>query len=103
MRVNANSEPPEQQELYDLPDILEPYPRIARSKENRGHVVARPSIVSGEKYEDVSRAYIRTLHSVLIGEEIPSVAAVALEKELIQITGFKPGSPSKGVWPDKAQ
>jgi len=26
-----------------------------------------------------------------------------LEKELIQITGFKPGSPSKGVWPDKAQ
>jgi trehalose/maltose transport system substrate-binding protein len=103
MRVNANSEPPKQQELYDLPDILEPYPRIARSKQNPGRVVARPSIVSGEKYEDVSRAYIRTLHSVLIGEEIPSVAAVALEKELIQITGFKPGLPSKGAWPDKAQ
>ncbi len=103
MRVSANSEPPRQQELYDLPDILEPYPRIARSKQNRGRVVARPSIVSGEKYEDISRAYIRTLHSVLIGEEIPAVAAVALEKELLQITGFKPGLPPKGVWPDKAQ
>jgi len=56
--------------------------------------VARPSIDSGEKYEDVSRAYIRALHSVLTGEEIPSVAAAALEKQLIQITGFKPTSLS---------
>jgi hypothetical protein len=56
-------------------------------------VVARPSVVAGEKYEDVSRAYIRALHSVLTGEQIPSVAAASLEKELSQITGFRPGSP----------
>ncbi len=36
----------------------------------------------------------RALHSVLTGEEIPSVAAAALEKQLIQITGFKPTSLS---------
>jgi trehalose/maltose transport system substrate-binding protein len=89
----ANSEPPKEQELYDLPEILEPYPLLAASRQHPGRVVARPSIVSGEKYEDVSRAYIRALHSVLAGEQIPSVAAAALEKELIQITGFRPGSP----------
>jgi trehalose/maltose transport system substrate-binding protein len=94
MRASANSEIPKQQELYDLPQILEPYPRLAASWQHRGTVVARPSIVSGEKYEDVSRAYIRALHSVLTGEKTASVAAATLEKELVQITGFRQGPPS---------
>jgi trehalose/maltose transport system substrate-binding protein len=94
MRASANSEVPKEPELYDLPEILEPYPQLAASRQQRGSVVARPSIVSGEKYEDVSQAYIRALHSVLTGEKTASVAAAALEKELVQITGFRPGSPS---------
>ena len=92
MRASANSEVPKEQELYDLPEILGPYPKLAASWQHRGNVVARPSIVSGEKYEDVSRAYIRALHSVLTGDKVPSEAAAALEKELIQITGFKAGT-----------
>ena len=100
-RASANSEVPKEQELYDLPEILEPYPQLAASRQQRGSVVARPSIVSGEKYEDVSRAYIRALHSVLTGEKTPSMAAAALEKELIQITGFRPGSPSNRAWSGK--
>jgi trehalose/maltose transport system substrate-binding protein len=95
MRASANSEARKGFELYDLPEILEPYPEFAASRQHPGHVVARPSIVSGEKYEDVSRAYIRALHSVLTGGETPSDAAAALEKELIQITGFRPESPAK--------
>jgi trehalose/maltose transport system substrate-binding protein len=94
MRVSTNSEAPKEPELYDLPEVLEPYPQLAASRQHPGRVVARPSIVSGEKYEDVSRAYIRALHSVLTGEETPSVAVAALEKELIQITGFRARSPS---------
>lgn len=94
MRASLNPDPPKQQELYSLPEIMDPYPRLTASKEHPGRVVARPSIVSGEKYEDVSRAYIRALHSVLTSEENPSVAAATLEKELSQITGFKTGSPS---------
>jgi trehalose/maltose transport system substrate-binding protein len=94
MRTNASSEAPKEQELYDLPEILDPYPKVAASRQHPGRVVARPSTVSGEKYEDVSRAYIRALHSVLTGEQIPSVAAAALEKQLIQITGFKAASLS---------
>jgi trehalose/maltose transport system substrate-binding protein len=94
MRASANSETPKEQELYDLPEILDPYPQLAASRPHPGLVVTRPSTVSGAKYEDVSRAYIQALHSVLTGEETPSAAAAALEKELIQITNFRVGSPS---------
>ncbi len=94
MRASANSEEPKEQELYDLPEILNPYPQLAASRRRPGHVVTRPSIVAGVKYEEVSRAYIRALHSVLTGEETPSAAAAALEKELIQITNFRVRSPS---------
>jgi len=93
MRATAHSEVPKQPELFDLPAILEPYPQLATSRQQRGSVVARPSVVSGAHYEDVSQAYIRALHSVLIGEKPAPVAAAALEKELVQITGFRPRSP----------
>jgi hypothetical protein len=55
--------------------------------------VARPSIVAGQKYEEVTRAYIGTLHPVqpVKGRRL---AAAELEKELMEITGFKRGLPS---------
>jgi len=96
MRASANSKMPKEQELYDLPEILEPYPQLAAAWQHRGSVVARPSIVSGEKYEDVSRAYIQALHSVLTREQNPSAAAAALEKKLVELTGFSTGPPPKG-------
>jgi trehalose/maltose transport system substrate-binding protein len=86
---------PSEQILFELPEILEPYPQLPESSRHGGAVVARPSIVSGEKYEAVSRAYIRAAHSVLTREKIPSVAAAALEKELMEITGFSAGLPLK--------
>jgi len=94
-RASEHFEPPKERELYELPLILEPYPQLAKSRQHGGDVVARPSIVAGEKYEDVTRAYTRAVHSVLTGEKIPSVAAAALEKELVEMIGFKPGPPSK--------
>ena len=60
--------------------------------------MARPSIIAGQKYEDVSRAYIRAVHSVLTGEKNPSLAAADLEKELVEITGFRKGPPPKRDW-----
>jgi trehalose/maltose transport system substrate-binding protein len=95
-RAGENSEPPKELELYEMPVILDPYPRLANSRRHGGGVVARPSIVTGQQYEDVSRAYIRAVHSVLTGEKIPSVAAADLEKELVEITGFRKGPPPKG-------
>ena len=41
----------------------------------------------------VHMPYIEAVHSALTGEKIPSVAAADLEKQLVEITGFKKGPP----------
>lgn len=96
--AREHSEPPIQFELFALPSILQPYPGLPQENRDGGGVVARPSIVAGGKYEAVSRAYIRALHSVLTGKKTAPIAAAALEKELIAITGFKNGPPSTRRW-----
>jgi trehalose/maltose transport system substrate-binding protein len=87
-------------ELYDPTAIL----RVKRSSAETGQqpvsgVVARPSTVAGEKYEEVSRAYIQSVHSVLLGQSRAPEAAASLERELVRITGFKTGPPSRNRVP----
>jgi trehalose/maltose transport system substrate-binding protein len=84
----------ERLELYDLPGILDQDPHSAKRSKPWDGVIARPSGIVGDKYEQVTRAYFETVHSVLTGERGASEAAAALEKELIGITGFKKGPPS---------
>jgi trehalose/maltose transport system substrate-binding protein len=88
-----HSAPPREFQLYELPAVLQMYPQLPDLRQNGGRVVARPSIVAGQKYEEVTRAYIGALHSVLTGERTAPVAAAELEKELMEITGFKRGPP----------
>jgi trehalose/maltose transport system substrate-binding protein len=87
-------------ELYDPTAIL----RAKRSPADTGKqqvsgVVARPSTVAGDKYEDVSRAYIQAIHSVLLGQSRAPEAAASLERELVRITGLKTGPPSRNRVP----
>lgn len=89
----ASVEPPQEPELFDLPLELQPYRIPSGSDQQRGGLVARPSIVSGQAYEQVTRAYMMAVHSVLKGEKKAPEAAAALEKQLIEITGFKTGPP----------
>jgi trehalose/maltose transport system substrate-binding protein len=56
-------------------------------------MVARPSIETGSAYKTVSKAYSDAVHSVLTGQESAPEAAAKLEKQLIGITGFRPGAP----------
>jgi trehalose/maltose transport system substrate-binding protein len=95
--IRAGEHPPAPTDLtlYELPQILKAYPKLAKLKEPGARLVARPSVSAGAKYEDVTRACIRAVHSVLTGEKISSVAAAKLEKELVGITGFGTGSPSR--------
>lgn len=93
-----HSEVPKELELYELPRILKPFPQLANLQQLGGGVVARPSVVAGQNYEEVSRAFIRQVHAVLTGEKQPAAAAAALEKELATITGFRPGPPPKRSW-----
>jgi len=93
-RTHVVSQPPTLSELYDLPEALEPNPRLdLLGQAFRTSMVSRPSDVAGKKYEDVTDAYIQAVHSVLTGEKSAPEAAAALENELVRITGFKKGPP----------
>src|ERR1700722_14645585 len=94
-RSQVFSQPPTLPELYDLPEVLEPNPRFdLLSRAFRTGTVSRPSNVTGEKYHDVSDAYMQAVHSGLAGGGGGPEAAAALEDELVRITGFKTRPPS---------
>jgi trehalose/maltose transport system substrate-binding protein len=82
-------------QLYDLPQPLQAYAPSAQRSEQSSQLVSRPSNVTGQAYEDVTKAYIQAVHAVLAGESTAPVAAAALEKQLVAITGFKTGPPPK--------
>src|SRR5260370_14619740 len=85
--VRSHAEPPKQLELYELPSILKAYSHFdVGQHQNGGGVVSRPSSVTGQKYEEVARAYIRAVHSVLTGKTTTPETAASLEKELVVIT-----------------
>jgi trehalose/maltose transport system substrate-binding protein len=93
-RSRVLSLPPTLPELYNLPEVLKPNPRFdLLSQAFQTGTVSRPSNVTGEKYQDVSDAYIQAVHSVLTGDKRAPEAAAALEKKLVHITGFKEGPP----------
>lgn len=102
-RSQVLSQPPTLPELYSLPEVLEPNPRFELlSRAFRTGTVSRPSNITGEKYQDVSGAYIQAVHTVLTGEKSAPEAAAALENELVRITGFKTGPPSgKSAHPEQ--
>ena len=89
----SRPEPAAEPQLYDLPQILQAYAPSRQSSEQSARLVSRPSNVSGNAYQDVTQAYIEAVHSVLTGESSAPMAAAALEKQLVAITGFKTGPP----------
>jgi trehalose/maltose transport system substrate-binding protein len=91
--ASAQSEPPARLDLHELPAVLRPFSPPAGSRHVGGRAVARPSAVAGQRYDAVTQAYIRHVRSVVTGEQQPSAAAEALERELLAITGFRPGPP----------
>jgi trehalose/maltose transport system substrate-binding protein len=85
---------------YDPTAILKTKRNSAgNGKQQVSGLVARPSTVAGEKYEEVSRAYIEAVRSVLLGQNGAPEAAASLEQKLVRITGFKPGPPSRNRVP----
>ena len=93
--TSAQSEVPKEVSFHELPVVLNPYPQLGKVNQHGSVVVARPSVAAGDKYEEVTRAYIEAVHSVLTKKKAASTAAADLETRLIQITGFRRGVPSK--------
>jgi len=90
----SHSEPAAEPQLYDLPQILQAYaPSRQPSEQKRSRLASRPSNVTGNAYHDVTQGYIQAVHSVLTGERSAPMAAAALDKQLVAITGFKTGPP----------
>ena len=96
-RSYARLQPPARLELRELPAVLRPFFPVAESKPS-GAVVSRPSAVVGSHYEDVTKAYIREVRSVLTAEKPAAAAADALEQDLMAITGFRRGPPATPDW-----
>ena len=69
--------------------------RHEESAGNPPRLVSRPSSETGAQYEQVTRAYVGEVHSVLAGEKSAALAAASLEKQLVRITGFQIGPPLK--------
>jgi trehalose/maltose transport system substrate-binding protein len=76
----------------DPPSISEPFASPTASNRRAG-IVARPSVAAGSTYKQVSKAYIDAVHSVLLGQKEASEAAAELEKQLVEITGFRARPP----------
>ena len=89
----SHPEPAAEPQLYELPQILQAYAPSPQLSHRSSRLVSRPSNVTGYAYEYATRAYFQTVHSVLTGERSAPVAAAALEKQLVAITGFKTGPP----------
>ncbi len=96
IRAQIQSNQAEDRAFIDTPQVqVDGRPAESlKANPNASGVVIRPSSLVGNKYEQVSRAYISAVHSVLTQEKGAPEAAAALEKELVRMTGFKTGPPS---------
>jgi len=93
---NRKGTAPGQSEIYNLPSMLEVRSDSQKPTEHQIDFIRRPSVEAGAGYKQVSAAYAAAVHSVLTGEKTAPAAAAELEKQLIQITGFRPGPPKPG-------
>ena len=97
IRAQIHSNQVEESAVVNQSDI-QSLPSVSNANRNpeeavRARLVIRPSTETGSQYEQIARAYMDAVHSVLAGEKPAPQAAAALEKKLVAITGFKTGPP----------
>ena len=89
---NKHAMLPVRHDLYADPKYLGSRPQIEQLwKELETVSVARPSTISGVHYDEVSRAYTSSVHSILAGDADAEKAISDLQAKLEKITGGKPG------------
>jgi trehalose/maltose transport system substrate-binding protein len=95
IRVSETEETasPNQPEVHDPPSGVYPHNDANRSSQSKSIAINRPSSETGRTYEQVTRAYMGAVHSVLTGEKEAPQAAAEVERRLIKITGFTTGPP----------
>lgn len=73
-------------ELYDDPEVLQAVPFFGSLKATFVDAVARPSRVTGARYNQVSSEFFSTAHSVLSGQEQAGPALEALATKLDRLS-----------------
>ncbi len=87
-------------ELYNDPGMLAANPHFSTVlKTYRNDKVWRPSKETGKRYPDLSRAYNRTVHEILVGQKNVARALSDLQAELMQITGLNAPAPGTSSGP----
>jgi trehalose/maltose transport system substrate-binding protein len=83
LQARVLSTPPTIPALYDEPSVISANKHIREIKEAflRG-LVARPSTVTGPKYTEVSEAFSKAVHSVLVHEKNGAAAAAEVEQQV---------------------
>jgi trehalose/maltose transport system substrate-binding protein len=72
--------------VYDDVDVLKVNPYYTSMKGVfLGGAVVRPSTVSGNRYNDVSRIYFTNVHQILTGHKTAEMAVADIERELRQL------------------
>lgn len=72
--------------LYEDPEVVEAVPFLAELYPTISSAVARPSTITGEKYNRVSAAFWGAVHDVLSGETEAGPALSSLSQELAKIS-----------------
>lgn len=90
---NRKSAPHAPFEIANLPTVSEMDHDSKKPIEQGIDLARRPSVEAGARYKQVSAAYAEAVHAVLTGQKRAPEAAADLEKQLIEITGFRTGPP----------
>ena len=89
-RCITSAEPATIPDLYNDPQVVAANPYFSTVLEvYRKGLTLRPSTAAGKVYGEVSRAYYEAVHAVLADKKTAAEAAVALQGELVHITGLK--------------
>jgi len=72
--------------LYDDPEILAANPFMGELKETFVNAIARPSGVTGGKYNEASSAFWNAVHATLSGNGDAASNLAALERDLIRLS-----------------
>ena len=90
-QIQSNEErksaPPGRFVIANLPSVPDQH------NEHGMNWISRPFVVAGARYMPVSAAYAAVVRAVLTGQKQAPQAAADLEKQLVQITGFRTGPP----------
>jgi signal transduction histidine kinase/ABC-type glycerol-3-phosphate transport system substrate-binding protein/DNA-binding response OmpR family regulator len=102
-RSLTQSFPPTVADLYDDPEVLKANPTLAWLKQVLvGGTVARPSAVTGGRYDAVVREYTDVVHSVLSGEKTAEQAVAQLDGALVKLTGLRSRKAAPAAGPAAA-